>query len=171
MNDELSNSNAENQEELEEQLVRNNYGLVVSQALLFFTDRSQSYTLEDCIQVGLVGLLKSIRSHDPEKAKFSTFASICIKNEISSFIKKANKKNKVLFDTKILNSFLDTEQHIKKDRLADCLPRLNEEELFIINKKLKNYTNSEICEIMSCTKSVLKNKITDIINKLEKHNK
>ena len=171
MSDELDKAIQENQEGLEERLIRNKYGLLVSQALLFFTDTSKHYTLEDCIQVGLVGLLKSIRKHDPKKSKFSAYAVVCIKNAISSFVKKHNKKNKVVFDTKTLNSSLNARHYIDKDNIAAYLTKLNEQELFIITKKIENYTNSEICEMMSCTRNVLKNKITDIINKLEEHNK
>ena len=171
MSDELDRVTQKNQEELEEQLIRNNYGLVVSQALLFFKDTSKHYTLEDCIQVGLVGLLKSIRKHDPKKSKFPVYATVCIKNAISSFVKKHNKKNKVVFDTKALNSLLNARHYVDKDNIASYLTKLNEQELFIITKKIENYTNSEICEILSCTRNALKNKITDIINKLEEHNK
>ena len=66
-------------QELEEQLVHTHYGLVVSQALRFSSHRS---SVEDHIQVGLIGLLKAIRNYDPEKSKFSTFATVCIRNEI-----------------------------------------------------------------------------------------
>ena len=112
MHDGLNKDDIRKQEELEEQLVRKNYGLVVSQALLFF--KGASFTLEDCIQVGLIGLLKAIRKYDKNKAKFSTFASICIRNEITSFVKKARKKNKTKTSLKHLKINWENENNIKK---------------------------------------------------------
>ena len=76
-------------------MVQQHYGLVVSQALRF-TNRYSS-DLEDYIQVGLIGLLKAIRKYNPEKAKFSTFAVTCIRNEICRFLNKKNKTKLVNF--------------------------------------------------------------------------
>ena len=168
MHDGLNKDDIKKQEELEEQLVRKNYGLVVSQALLFF--EGNSFTLEDCIQVGLIGLLKGIRKYDKNKAKFSTFASVCIRNEITNFVKKSKKKNKIIFDTTVLNKVLNKKQYINKDRIADYLPKLNQEELFIVTKKLENYTNAEIADAISCSRASLDNKIIEIISKLQKCN-
>ena len=72
----------------EESLVIENYGLVVSQALKLVV---QKQDLDDYIQVGLMGLLKAIRNYNPEKSKFSTFATVCIRNEILKFIKKKKR--------------------------------------------------------------------------------
>ena len=52
--------------ELEEKLVCKNYGLVVSQALSFSNQNSQ-FSLEDYIQVGLIGLLKAINLQNEHK--------------------------------------------------------------------------------------------------------
>ena len=72
--------NSYNPSEHENQKIKDNYGLVVSQALSF--SRSYNQDLEDYIQVGLIGLLKAIRKHDPERSKLSTYATVCIRNEI-----------------------------------------------------------------------------------------
>ena len=77
----------------EEKMVIDNYGLVVSQAVKFI---AQKQDLDDYIQIGLIGLLKAIRNYDSEKSKFSTFATVCIRNEILKFIKKQNRQNRRL---------------------------------------------------------------------------
>jgi len=71
-------------EELESELIHKHYGLVVSQALSFLRDDRRS-NLEDFIQVGLIALLKAIRKYDKTKSKFSTFATLCIKNEFLNY--------------------------------------------------------------------------------------
>lgn len=53
---------------------------------------------EDLIQEGMIGLYKAIQTFDPQKqASFKTFALLCIKSQIQSAIKMANRnKNRVL---------------------------------------------------------------------------
>ena len=80
--------------ELEEELVCKNYGLVVSQALSFSNENSQ-FLLEDYIQVGLIGLLKAIREYKEDKAKFSTFATVCIRNHMLNLLRRTKNKKSV----------------------------------------------------------------------------
>ncbi|MDR0958263.1 MAG: RNA polymerase sporulation sigma factor SigK [Clostridiales bacterium] len=47
---------------------------------------------EDLISIGSIGLMKAVHSFDPEKAaKFSTYASRCIENEILMHLRSAGK--------------------------------------------------------------------------------
>ena len=90
MNDEVIIKNGE---ELENGLVHEHYGLVVSQALSFLGDDNKS-NLEDFIQVGLIALLKAIRKYDETKSKFSTFATLSIKNALLNYKRKDTKTKK-----------------------------------------------------------------------------
>ena len=151
--------------ELEERLVSENYGLVVSQALSFLSDNKIS--LEDYIQAGLIGLLKSIRKFEKGKSKFSTFASVCIKNEMLN-LKRKNKRDLVIFNEDIVNSnhpeFISSSFF---EYLPDCL---EEEDKFIIKLKLMNHTNSEIADYLSCSKSTVSNKIKKITKIIKESN-
>lgn len=56
--------------------------------------RARAYYLvggetEDLIQEGMIGLYKAIRDYNPEKGRFSGFASLCIDRQISSAVKKS----------------------------------------------------------------------------------
>ena len=157
--------NIKNKQELEEQLVRDNYGLVVSQALSFLSDNK--IPLEDYIQAGLIGLLKSIRKFEEKKSKFSTFASVCIKNEMLN-LKRKNKKDLVIFNDDLV-SINDPEYMSSNffEYLPDCL---TEEDKFIIKLKLTNHTNSEIADFLSCSKSTVSNKIRRIIKVIKESN-
>lgn len=73
----------------ESRLVQEHIGLVVSQALRFHP--SSVADLDDYCQIGKIGLLKAIRTFDPEKGKWSTYASICISREIYKEVKKYSK--------------------------------------------------------------------------------
>lgn len=52
---------------------------------------------DDLIQEGVIGLIKSMKKYDPSKpnAKFSTYASICIRNEIQKFVSEQTDPIKV----------------------------------------------------------------------------
>ena len=161
------NSIAENKnlinKELEEKLIRENYGLVVSQALYFLGDPN----FEDYIQAGLIGLLKAVRNHNEDKAKFSTFATVCVRNEIKNLSTKSRKHG-----AKNYRSVKEKDrQYDKKEALSECLPEfLSEEYKFIISLKIQNYTNKEISELISCSKAEVKEKIELIIKLLKEYN-
>lgn len=48
---------------------------------------------EDLFQEGMIGLFKAIRDFKPDKgATFSTFATMCVKNQVKSAVTAANRK-------------------------------------------------------------------------------
>jgi len=159
----LAKNKASQKEELEEKLVHEHYGLVVSQALYFLDDSN----LDDYIQAGLIGLLKAIRNHDENKAKFSTFAIVCIRNEM----KNLNKKSKKHRSKNFTNATRQDKQYNIKETLSDYLPEfLPEEYKFIISLKIQSYTNAEISDFISCSKNDVKEKIELIIKLLKEYN-
>ncbi|MAF24387.1 hypothetical protein CL634_02195 [bacterium] len=163
MNYEIGNN--KDDRELEGQLVRENYGLVVSQALSFLSDNKIS--LDDYIQAGLVGLLKAIRNYDKSKSKFSTFASVCVRNEMLN-LKRKSKKDLVSFNDDILQS---NHPAIIISNFFEYVPdEMSKEEKFIIKLKLMNYTNSEIAKYLSCSKSTVSNRIKKIISLIKEAN-
>ena len=161
--------NKENSEELEGQLVDKHYGLVVTQALRFSSNKQD---LEDHIQVGLIGLVKAIRNYDSEKSKFSTFATTCIKNEIFRYIRKNKKKPlpHIVHTRSILGKNADF--YTAKDPLWELIPdSLNDQEKLVLYLKTQNYTHKEIAETLSCTKNHVKNVVRKLISILKKADK
>lgn len=68
-----------------EALIKNNYSLVVSVAKRF---QGRGTELEDLIQIGLMGMLKAIRSFDVERGNaFSTYAVPMIMGEIRKYLR------------------------------------------------------------------------------------
>jgi RNA polymerase sigma factor (sigma-70 family) len=157
------------QQELEEKLVQDHYGLVITQALSFLGDSH----FDDYVQNGLIGLLKAVRNHDPKKSKFSTFATVCIRNEIINLKRKLTKKSArhVVFNSAFVDEIVKTNGYNKESNIKEFLPdSLSEEEKFIIKLKLQNYTNKEISDFISCSRDVLLNKIRNIISIIKEHN-
>jgi RNA polymerase sigma factor (sigma-70 family) len=154
-----SQDTSKQKELTEDALIREHYGLVVSQALYFLDDSN----FEDYIQAGLIGLLKSIRTYVEEKSKFSTYASICIKNEIHKLKKKLNR----LSATNKIEEFEIQFRYNTKESILDYLPEsFPEEYKFIIKLRLQGYTNKEISEYTLNTKNEVSDKISLIIQML-----
>ena len=94
--------------------------------------------IDDLTQEGMIGLYKAINSYCEEReANFKTFATLCIKRQILSAIKKANaKKNQVfmhLFDNSSL-VFLD----VPTNRENPEFNYISKENYNIINKEIQN---------------------------------
>tara|TARA_R110002051_G_scaffold299267_1_gene366390 strand:- start:504 stop:995 length:492 start_codon:yes stop_codon:yes gene_type:complete len=147
-------------EELETQLVNKHYGLVVSQAIRL---SSQKNDLEDYMQVGFIGLLKAIRNYDPDKSQFSTFATVCVRNEIFRYMRK-NKKKPINLPSK------KDDWYTTKEELWELLPDcLTEKEKLVLKMKAENYTHQEIAEELSCQKGQIKHIVRKIIETTRKY--
>jgi len=154
--------------ELEEQLVHTHYGLVVSQAVRFSNNRSLT---EDYIQIGLIGLLKAIRNYDPEKSKFSTFATVCIRNEIFRYTRK-NKPKNIPLDARTSTIINRTDDwYTPTEGIWEYLPDgLTEKEKLVLRMKFENYTHKEIADTICCSKGRIKNILKKIITLLQRVN-
>lgn len=124
-----------------EQLLQDNYGLVVNQALLF--KPKNNLILEEYIQIGITAFLKAAGNFDAEKGKFSTYISNCIHNAIFDFVKKNNKVQIVDISENYVDSY-------NRQSIDEFLPKnLTMAETKIIEMKLSNYTKQEIIEILA----------------------
>lgn len=154
---------AKQEELVEDSLIREHYGLVVSQALCFLDDPS----FEDYIQAGLIGLLRAIRTHDKDKAPFSFYANTCIKNSMSKLRKK-------LYRPSLTNKMEDFNLEFlynNREAILDYLPEsFPEEYKFIVKMRIEGYTNKEISEYTSSTKKQISEKIRLIIQMLRDAN-
>jgi len=161
--------NSSNTKSLEEQLVNEHYGLVVSQAIRFSSQKSD---LEDHIQVGLIGLLKAIRNYDPDQSKFSTFATVCIKNEIFRHIKKNKPKTVDPANSIETKSVLKGDSgYSPKEGFWEIVPEcLSEKERLVLSMKIQNYTHREIAHHLSCPKNQIKHIVRKAINTIRRYN-
>ena len=84
-------------EDNRELLIVHNLRLVVYIAKKF---DGKNTSTEDLISIGTIGLMKAVRTFDPNKnIKLATYASRCIENEILMHLRKiSNSKTEVSFD-------------------------------------------------------------------------
>ena len=80
---------------------------------------SPSCTNEDIISIGTIGLIKAVRSFDPEKnIKLATYASRCIENEILMFMRKASQQRTEISIDEPLNIDWDGNELLLSDILS-----------------------------------------------------
>ena len=95
----------EGSETAEEILIEKYKGLVRAKSKAYFIAGAEA---EDVVQEGMIGLMKAVRSFDPDReASFKTYASACINNQILKAIRKAEReKNQPLNDAISLDNRL-----------------------------------------------------------------
>lgn len=138
------------------QPIIDNYHLIVSIALKFSTYKKR-YDTEDLIQVGAIGLMKALDKYDPSKAKFSTFATWCVRNSILSFLQKESR-----LDREISYPNKKTAYEFEYD--STSIPKLSKIENAIVELKKKKYNNIEISKIMNLSYS----KVITIVKSIKK---
>lgn len=74
----------------EGQIYQENFGLIGNVISILFTKEEIKHLgYDDLVQEGSIGLLKAIRTYDSSKSvEFSTYATICIRNEIRNYAMK-----------------------------------------------------------------------------------
>ena len=87
-------------EEAINELIKLYFPLVTTNAKNFFLIGAEK---EDLIQEGLLGLFKAIKYYKSEKSSFNSFAILCIRRQIFSAIKLANRQKNMLLNEAILN--------------------------------------------------------------------
>lgn len=96
-----------------ELLIVHNLRLVVYIAKKF---ESSSCGTEDLISIGTIGLIKAVRTFNPEKnIKLATYASRCIENEILMYLRKASQQRNEISIDEPLNTDWDGNELLLSD--------------------------------------------------------
>ena len=178
--------------EAREKLIVHNLRLVLYIVYNFF--RNTEYDEDDLIQIGNIGLINAIDAFDVFKnIKFNTYASKCIKNEISHFMKHQrnwdkigeldaslvgdSEDNDVMTLMDILHDDTDIEQEYDdketKENIRNIIDRISNEKIRQIvmlyygfyNNKI--YTQQEIADIMNVSKSYISKVINNTIKQIK----
>lgn len=90
---------------------------------------------DDYYQVGVIGLINATKTYNYNfKISFSTYAYICIKNEVLKYIKKNEKK------------YISIEEKVNDDLCIE--DTIEDENCNIIETIIINETNEELYEIL-----------------------
>ncbi len=148
---------------------------------------------EDLYQEGMIGLFKAIRDFEPDKgAIFSTFATLCVKNQVKSAITAANRKKHFPLNQYIsIYASIDEDGSDNEDLFMDdgvktnpekrVVARENESELMdnikirlskleiqVLNLYLEGLSYADIGERINKSEKSVNNALQRIRNKLSK---
>lgn len=154
-------------QEDEEKLVALHTPLVVS--IAFSYNPRPPYDYEDLISIGMIGLLKAIRSYDPARGtQFSTVASIIIRREI---IRELQKNNNSKFHEQIDENIVE-ESRLNNLIIDEYLPDDLEEEdrKILYDRFYLNKTFEDIGSSFGFTKQWAHMKMSGILNKIRDSN-
>ena len=113
---------------------------------------------EDIIAVAMAGLMYAVRTYNPEKAQFSTYANVVMTNEINDAIRQASRKKHTAFKGGSLNkeitpglsridTVVDKQVEIETEFISRCQYEnllevcqdiLNEKEWIVLDNFLKS---------------------------------
>lgn len=113
----------EENEEAQKKLISHNLRLVVYLARKF---ENTGVGVEDLISIGTIGLIKGIRTFNPEKnIKLATYASRCIENEILMHLRKTQKSRNEYSLDEVLSIDSEGNEMVLADVLgSDDVPTL-----------------------------------------------
>jgi len=170
-------------------LIRHNLRLVVFIARKF---DNTGVALEDLVSIGTIGLIKAVRTFDPDKKiKLATYASRCIENEILMHLRRTSRlKAEVSLDEPLhtdwdgnelhLGDILGTEEDLvfqplereaETQLLHEALSHLNERELLIMNLRFglngyKERTQKEVAGVLGISQSYISRLEKRVIRRL-----
>lgn len=172
-------------------LIERNLRLVVYIARKF---ENTGVGIEDLISIGTIGLIKAVKTFDPEKKiKLATYASRCIENEILMYLRRTSRqKLEVSLDEPLntdwdgnellLSDILGTEgdmvyrsieETVERQMLSSALSRLSMREKEIMRLRfglggIREKTQKEVADIMGISQSYISRLEKRILRRLHK---
>ena len=173
-----------------EKLIRHNLRLVAHIAKKYYALPSEQ---DDLISIGTIGLMKAVDTFDStRRARFSTYASRCIENEILMFLRKSSQlKNEVSIDEPlntdwdgnelllcdVLGSDPDTvnrniECELEKSLVLQAVSKLRDRECLIMELRFglngrKEHTQKQVADKLGISQSYISRLEKKIIRQLK----
>lgn len=113
------------------------------------------YSFGDLMQVGWVSAFRLAKSFDPNRAKISTFLTICIRRDMIRFMNSEKKKGSVLRPAKT---------EYVPDKLPEILDGLNPEDRAIITMLYYGETKRAVMKRFKLSKIDLNARLLEIGN-------
>ena len=141
---------------------------------------SASLTVDDWFQEGMIGLLGAIRTFNSgEKAAFSTYACVCIRNRLNSVLKKVNSSKNSLLNGSLAyhDDFVPSVDSPEDDYIENedyrffttsFLNKLSKTEQKVIRYYLAGFSYSETAKNLGISEKSVDNALCRAKSKLKK---
>ena len=176
----------EGDKKAKEEFINKNLRLVVSIVKKYI---NKGLPIEDLIEEGNIGLIKAVNTFDVSRnIKFSTYATVCINNEILMFLRKipkkevsidnnintdyynvVNAKDILISDVDLFEDYTKKETYLILRNMIEELPYNDREiiKLFFGFYNDNRYNQTEIAKKLNVTQSYISRRLTKILKKLK----
>ena len=112
---------------------------------------------DDLLQEGMIGFNNAINSYNSNNSIFYTYASICIKRSIISYIRKIYSKKNIIFNNILDDSYIDSLIVFDKDIFLSKMYEyefinlkniLSNEDSLVFELKYNGFSNIEISKLL-----------------------
>lgn len=152
--------------------------------LIYTFAHKKNISTDEYYDILAIGLCKAAKGYVKGKYKFSTYAFVCMNNELNSYWRSVNKKSSVpsnavlSYDTQsdddvngFVNNFVECSTY--DELLCDMsfnefMNTLDSNEKFIIECLMKGMTQKEISDKMDCTRQNISNHMSKLYKKAVK---
>lgn len=148
----------------EEDVIEENKGMAIDLVNRFY-NKSPMYDFEDLLQVALMSMVKAHRAYETDKSLFSTFATVCMRNDLIKFINKNKKpKNKEIpLSDSMKNHLLSETEDDSDEYVPDSL---NPQEMAIFYYKKRGYKDIEVRDILGVSRKEYKQIVNSCFKKV-----
>jgi len=148
----------------EEDVIEENKGMAIDLVNRFY-NKSPMYDFEDLLQVALMSMVKAHRAYETDKSLFSTFATVCMRNDLIKFINKNKKpKNKEIpLSDSMKNHLLSETEDDSDEYVPDSL---TPQEMAIFYYKKRGYKDIEVRDILGVSRKEYKQIVTSCFKKV-----
>jgi len=158
--------------------VAKEYSALITKLALSFSMSSDKN--DDLFQEGLIALYRAFITYDGKSASFSTYASLCIKRSMISWLKKNRATNLLSLDDfqengdVVLSNDNPELEVISKDfcsRFYESAKKLlSDYEYHVFELTLQDFRTGEIAKVLSCSPKSVENALYRIKSKLRTSN-
>jgi RNA polymerase sigma factor (sigma-70 family) len=148
----------------EEDVIEENKGMAIDLVNRFY-NKSPMYDFEDLLQVALMSMVKAHRAYETDKSLFSTFATVCMRNDLIKFINKNKKpKNKEIpLSDPMKNHLLSETEDDSDEYVPDSL---TPQEMAIFYYKKRGYKDIEVRDILGVSRKEYKQIVISCFKKV-----
>ena len=123
------------------------------------------YDFNDLLQVALMSMVKAHRAYETDKSLFSTFATVCMRNDLIKFINK-NRSLKSR-ETPLYDSVSEKLWFNNEESSEELVPdNLTDKESGVFYYKKRNYKDKEIREILDLNRLDYRKVVNSLFKKI-----
>jgi len=148
----------------EEDVIEENKGMAIDLVNRFY-NKSPMYDFEDLLQVALMSMVKAHRAYETDKSLFSTFATVCMRNDLIKFINKNKtpKNKEIPLSDPMKNHLLSETEDDSDEYVPDSL---TPQEMAIFYYKKRGYKDIEVRDILGVSRKEYKQIVTSCFKKV-----